>query len=114
MNTERLLAQYEKIVDAPDAIPRLRRFILDLAVSGKLVPQEAGDEPAVELLKRIAKEKAQLVKAGEIRKGDPLPSISEDELPFNLPRGWAWEAAFTSRPRFLHWPFGAAWAPAWP
>jgi len=90
MNTERLLAQYEKIVDAPDAIPRLRRFILDLAVSGKLVPQEAGDEPAVELLKRIAKEKAQLVKAGEIRKGDPLPSISEDELPFDLPRGWAW------------------------
>jgi type I restriction enzyme S subunit len=48
MNTERLLAQYEKIVDAPDAIPRLRRFILDLAVRGKLVPQEAGDEPAVE------------------------------------------------------------------
>ncbi len=58
MNAERLLAHYETIADAPDAIARLRRFILDLAVRGKLVPQDAGDEPASELLKRIAKEKA--------------------------------------------------------
>ena len=54
MNAERLLAHYEKIADAPDAIARLRRFILDLAVRGRLVPQYAGDEPASELLKRIA------------------------------------------------------------
>jgi type I restriction enzyme S subunit len=57
MNAERLLAHYDQIADAPDAIARLRRFILDLAVRGKLVPQDAGDEPALELLKRIAKEK---------------------------------------------------------
>ena len=68
MNAERLLAHYEQIADAPDAIARLRRFILDLAVRGKLVPQDPNDEPASELLKRIAKEKARLVKAGEIRK----------------------------------------------
>ena len=68
MNAERLLAHYERIADAPDAIARLRRFILDLAVRGKLVPQDPNDEPASELLKRIAKEKARLVKAGEIRK----------------------------------------------
>ena len=53
MNAERLLAHYEHIADAPDAIARLRRFILDLAVRGKLVPQDPNDEPASELLKRI-------------------------------------------------------------
>jgi type I restriction enzyme S subunit len=57
MNAERLLAHYERIADAPDAIARLRRFVLDLAVRGKLVPQDPSDEPASELLKRIAKEK---------------------------------------------------------
>ena len=57
MNAERLLAHYDRIADAPDAIARLRRFVLDLAVRGKLVPQDASDEPGSELLKRIAKEK---------------------------------------------------------
>ena len=64
MNADRLLAHYERIADAPDAVPRLRRFILDLAVRGKLVDQDPNDEPAAELLKRIAKEKARLVKQG--------------------------------------------------
>ena len=53
MNAERLLAHFDRISDAPDAIPRLRRFILDLAVRGKLVEQDPNDEPASELLKRI-------------------------------------------------------------
>lgn len=88
MNAERLLAHYEKIADAPDAIARLRRFILDLAVRGKLVPQDAKDEPASELLKRIAKEKARLVKAGEIRKPKSLPEI--EAPPFDLPHSWRW------------------------
>jgi type I restriction enzyme, S subunit len=88
MNAERLLAHYEKIADAPDAIPRLRRFVLDLAVRGKLVPQDPNDESASELLKRIAVEKARLVKAGEIRKPTPLPAV--DEPPFDLPQNWRW------------------------
>jgi type I restriction enzyme S subunit len=88
MNAERLLAHYERIADAPDAIPRLRRFVLDLAVRGKLVPQDPSDEPAAELLKRIAAEKARLAKAGEIRKPKPLPAV--DEPPFALPQNWRW------------------------
>lgn len=56
MNAERLLAHYERIADAPDAIVQLRRFVLDLAVRGKLVPQDSRDEPASELVKQIAKE----------------------------------------------------------
>jgi type I restriction enzyme, S subunit len=58
MNAERLLKHYECIADTPDAIARLRRFILGLAVRGKLVAQDPGDEPAAELLKRITAEKA--------------------------------------------------------
>src|ERR1700722_3626392 len=58
MNAERLLAHYEQIADAPDAIARLRRFIVDLAVRGKLVPQNANDEPASELLKRSKKNRS--------------------------------------------------------
>jgi type I restriction enzyme, S subunit len=54
MNAERLLRYYERIADAPDAIARLRRFILYMAVRGRLVPRDPNDEPASELLKRIA------------------------------------------------------------
>lgn len=67
MNAERLLADYEQVADAPDAIARLRRFILDLAARGKLVPQNTSDEPAAELLKRIAMGKERLAKAGKIK-----------------------------------------------
>ena len=59
MNADRLLAHYEKIADAPDAVPRLRRFILALAVRGKLVEQDTEDESATELLKRIVVEMAE-------------------------------------------------------
>uniref|UniRef100_A0A483K0C5 Restriction endonuclease subunit S n=1 Tax=Klebsiella quasipneumoniae TaxID=1463165 RepID=A0A483K0C5_9ENTR len=69
-------------------IKKLRELILELAVRGKLVPQDPNDEPASELLKRIAAEKAELVKQGKIKKQKPLPEISEDEKPFELPEGW--------------------------
>lgn len=90
MNAERLLALYEQVAEAPDAVPRLRRFVLDLAVRGKLVEQDAGDEPASELLKRIAAEKARLVKAGRIGKQKALPKI--DNEPFDVPSSWCWVA----------------------
>ena len=89
MNAEHLLTHFARLTDAPDAIPRLRRFILDLAVRGKLVEQNPKDEPAEELVKWIAAEKKRLVKAGEIKKSRPRLPVS-DETPFNLPDGWAW------------------------
>jgi len=49
----RLLEYYGRIIDAPNAIARLRGFVLDLAVRGKLAPRDPGEEPASELLKRI-------------------------------------------------------------
>ncbi len=90
MNADRLLALYEKVAEAPDAVPRLRRFVLDLAVRGKLVPQDASDEPASELLKRIAEEKARLVKAGEIKKPKSTEPIDLSELPISVPSHWVW------------------------
>lgn len=90
MNADRLLAEFPRIADAPDAIPRLRRFILDLAVRGKLVPQDPADEPASVLLKRIATEKARLVRRGELRAPKPLPPHAADDLPFGLPATWRW------------------------
>lgn len=71
-------------------IKKLRELILELAVRGKLVTQDPNDEPASELLKRIAAEKAELVKQGKIKKQKPQPEISEDEKPFELPEGWEW------------------------
>jgi type I restriction enzyme S subunit len=90
MNAKRLIEHFARIEEAPDAIPRLRRFILDLAVRGKLVPQDPNDEPASELLKRIAAEKARLVKAGKIRKEKPLHALENDEPLFDLPPSWSW------------------------
>ena len=93
MNAERLLALYERVAEAPDAIARLRRFILDLAVRGKLVPQDPQDEPASEMLKRIAKEKARLVKAGEVRKREEPDLAPETDEPFMIPEDWRWVPA---------------------
>ncbi|MDN3473974.1 restriction endonuclease subunit S [Pseudoalteromonas sp. APC 3355] len=71
-------------------IKKLRELILELAVRGKLVSQDPNDEPASVLLERIADEKAQLVKDKKIKKPKAQPAISEDEKPFELPKGWAW------------------------
>jgi type I restriction enzyme, S subunit len=90
MNPSRLLAHFDRLVDAPDAIPRLRRFILDLAVRGKLVPQDRNDEPAYELRKRIQAETKKLENDAKIRKKRPLHPIAEHEQPFESPAGWQW------------------------
>ena len=90
MTATRFLALYDRVVDAPDAVPRLRRFVLDLAVRGRLVEQDPADEPASELLERIAAEKARLLKSGEIRKPKAAAPIDPDGLAFSLPRGWVW------------------------
>ncbi|MEZ8246313.1 restriction endonuclease subunit S [Vibrio splendidus] len=71
-------------------VKKLRELILELAVRGKLVPQDLTDEPASILLERIAAEKAQLVKEKKIKKPKILPPIAEVEKPFELPNGWAW------------------------
>ena len=90
MNPDLLLAHFDRVSNAPDAILRLRRFILDLAVRGKLVEQDSSDEPASELLKRIQNEKERLIKAGELRRQRPMSPVESDEVPFAAPLGWEW------------------------
>ena len=84
MNADRLLAHFEQISEAPDAIPRLRRFILDLAVRGKLVVQDPEDEPAVELLKEIQ------ARFRRLRIAKKLVPLETKEIPFALPDRWRW------------------------
>ncbi|GGW57732.1 restriction endonuclease subunit S [Alishewanella tabrizica] len=89
-NWQRLAAYFDALFTTEYSIDALKQTILQLAVMGKLVKQDPNDEPASELLKRIAAEKDALVKAGKIKKQKPLPPISDDEKPFELPEGWVW------------------------
>ena len=90
MQAKQLMEQFALIADAPQGIQRLREMILQLAVQGKLVPQDPTDEPAAVLLTKIQAEKERLIQAGTIKRPKPLPPIQEDEKPFELPNGWEW------------------------
>ena len=73
---------------------KLRQKILDLAIHGKLVPQDPNDEPASVLLERIRAEKEKLIKEGKIKKSRKTSSSSDtphyENVPFDVPQGWAW------------------------
>jgi len=70
---------------------QLKNSILQWAIQGKLVPQDPNDEPASVLLEKIRAEKARLVKEGKLKKKDlEVKPIVEDEIPFEIPKGWEW------------------------
>ncbi|TYQ24030.1 restriction endonuclease subunit S [Pseudanabaena sp. UWO311] len=71
-------------------VTELRKAILQLAVMGKLVPQDPNDQPASELLNAIEVEKNRLVKEGKIKASKPLPEIKLEEVPYDLPANWKW------------------------
>lgn len=81
---------FAHLADAPNGVQKLRELILQLAVRGKLVPQDLTDEPASKLLERIQAEKARLAKEKSIRKTDSMPPVTADEAPYELPKGWEW------------------------
>ncbi len=85
-----LLQNLPLLTTAPNGIQKLRELILELAVRGKLVPQDPNDEPASELLKRIDEEKSKLEAQGKIKRQKQQSEISPDEMPFDLPKGWEW------------------------
>lgn len=87
-NWQRISKIFDLLFTTEYSIEQLKQTILQLAVMGKLVKQDPNDEPASELLKQIAEEKARLVKEGRIKKSKPLPEISDEEKPFDLPSGW--------------------------
>ncbi len=96
---EELLPKVEEYGKAQDALDklnkelpeRLKKSILQEAISGRLVPQDPNDEPASVLLDKIRKEKAQLVKEGKLKKKDLIETpITDDEKPFDIPQTWEW------------------------
>lgn len=89
-NWQRLAEHFDTLFTTESSIDTLKQTLLQLAVMGKLVPQDLNDQPASKLLKRIAEEKAGLVYGGKIKKQKPLPNIGEEEKPFALSRGWEW------------------------
>ena len=68
----------------------LKNSILQLAIQGKLVEQRPEEGTAQELYAQIQAEKQRLIKEGKIKKEKPLPEITEDEKPFDIPEGWMW------------------------
>lgn len=88
MNAELLFRHFDRLSYAPYTISNLRKFVLDLAVRGKLSAQNSNDEPASELLKRIRSYRARLAKGGK-RLQSPRP-IDSDAVPFDVPKGWEW------------------------
>jgi type I restriction enzyme S subunit len=81
---------FDELYTVKENVAELRKAILQLAVMGRLVPQNSDDPPASELLKEIKAEKQRLVKAGKIKKSKPLPPIKPEEEAFELPQGWEW------------------------
>jgi type I restriction enzyme S subunit len=90
MNPAQLLGYFDRLVDAPDAILRLRRFILDLAVRGKLVAQNPNGESASALIKQIQADKAKLVKIGKIKRIESYSAVSVDESWCEIPSSWVY------------------------
>ena len=68
----------------------LKNSILQRAIEGKLVPQRAEEGTARDLLAEIRAEKEKLIKEKKIKKTKPLPEISDDEKPFEIPESWEW------------------------
>ncbi len=89
-NWQMVAEHFDTLFTTEESIDQLKQTILQLAVMGKLVPQDPTDEPAAKLLERIAEEKAQLIKDKKIKKQKALPPIADDEKPFELPSGWEW------------------------
>jgi len=87
---QRIAGHFDTLFTTEESIAQLKQTILQLAVMGKLVPQDPNDEPARTLLKRIQTEKARLIAGGKIKKDKPLPPIADDEKSFELPQSWAW------------------------
>ena len=85
-----LAEHFGDLYTVKENVAELRKAILQLAVMGKLVPQNPNDPPASALLKEIEAEKKRLVKEGKIKTPKLLPPVTEEEKPYGLPQGWEW------------------------
>ncbi|GAA6121356.1 restriction endonuclease subunit S [Acidovorax sp. FG27] len=90
MKAKLLIEHFDRLVEAPDAISRLRRFVLDLAVRGKLVDQREKDGSTLDLLTQIDAEKANLISTDRQKKEKSFSPVNPKEIPFPVPASWTW------------------------
>jgi type I restriction enzyme S subunit len=116
---EELLPKVEEYGKAQEALDklnkelpeRLKKSILQEAISGRLVPQDPNDEPASVLLDKIRQEKVQLVKEGKLKKKDLIETpITDDEKPFDIPNTWEW-VRLSTLTKIIHYGYTASAAP---
>ena len=89
MNADQLLANYERVAGAPDAVQRLRSFVVDLAVRGKLVPQDPSEEDAAPLLISIKQAWDGRTASGKVKKPKVWNAVGISDAPFDVPNNWA-------------------------
>ena len=87
---QRIAEHFDTLFTTEHSIDQLKQTILQLAVMGKLVPQDPNDEPTSVQLKKISEEKVRFVNAGKIKIPKPVPKITEDEITFKIPASWNW------------------------
>jgi type I restriction enzyme S subunit len=90
MELKTFFDNFETMAEAPNGVQKLREMILQLAVQGKLVPQDPNDEPASVLLEKIRAAMERLVRAKAIKRPKFLPVINEGEIPYEIPYNWSW------------------------
>ena len=90
MTLGEFIAAFDVIAEAPGGVERLRALVLRLAVRGRLVPQDSGDEPVAVLLERISKERMELTERKKLRVSKSLSPVSQYEVDFEIPQRWTW------------------------
>ena len=108
-NWTRISEHFDSLFTTEQSIEALKQTVLQLAVMGKLVPQNPDDKSASVLLEKIAEEKERLVKDKVIKKEKPLPAITDDEKNLDLPQGWKWASL-----QDIISVMDAGWSPACP
>ena len=89
MDFNTFLDHFDTIAEAPGGIAKLKALILDLAVRGKLVPQNPEDESALDLLKKLKLEKERLLQEKKFLKSEKITPIKLEDLPYTIPKEWA-------------------------
>lgn len=89
-NWKRISDNFVSLFTTEVSIDSIKKAVLRLALTGKLVRQSPEDEPADLLLQKIAAKKLQLIESGNVKSQKPLAEINDNEKPFELPRGWVW------------------------
>ncbi|WP_445489841.1 restriction endonuclease subunit S [Niallia sp. 03133] len=85
-----ILEHFHEVVNTPEDVEKVKKYILQLAMQGELVEQDPHDETASEILKKISEEKQRLIKEKKLKKTKPLPPLSDEESLYELPNNWKW------------------------